>query len=255
MKFHILSDLHVSHSQYTLQISETDADAIILAGDIGNGNQGLLFIEEIAQDIDKPIIIVLGNHDFYGKRYDKVIRVWEERLSKLDADIRFLHEDNVATYIGDVLVLGSTLWTDFHKGDPMAKVVAMECMNDFACIDKNTKGRKFLPTDAAVVHINTLNAFRKARDLHPLDKLVIVSHHAPSFRSVGPRYKGDLLNGAFASDLEDFMYEMRADLWVHGHMHNFSDYKIDNTRVVCNPVGYTNYNEHTGFQPDFVVEV
>jgi predicted phosphodiesterase len=30
-------------------------------------------------------------------------------------------------------------------------------------------------------------------------------------------------------------------LWVHGHMHNASDYMLGTTRVVCNPRGYTGY--------------
>ena len=42
-------------------------------------------------------------------------------------------------------------------------------------------------------------------------------------------------------------------LWVHGHVHNSSDYRVGTTRIVCNPHGY-------GFEnPDFdgalVVEV
>jgi Icc-related predicted phosphoesterase len=69
---------------------------------------------------------------------------------------------------------------------------------------------------------------------------IVVGHHAPSSQSVAEWYKGDtLMNGAFRSDLEEFIMDRpQIQLWVHGHMHNASDYMIDATRVVCNPRGY-----------------
>jgi hypothetical protein len=32
-------------------------------------------------------------------------------------------------------------------------------------------------------------------------------------------------------------------LWTHGHTHELFDYMIGDTRVVCNPRGYINYEE------------
>jgi len=69
---------------------------------------------------------------------------------------------------------------------------------------------------------------------------IVVGHHAPSSQSVAEWFKGDtVMNGAFRSDLEEFIMDRpQIKLWVHGHMHNASDYMIDATRVVCNPRGY-----------------
>lgn len=47
-------------------------------------------------------------------------------------------------------------------------------------------------------------------------------------------------------------------LWVHGHMHNASDYVIGDTRVVCNPKGYPGEKNGEGlcyFNPCKVVDV
>jgi predicted phosphodiesterase len=69
---------------------------------------------------------------------------------------------------------------------------------------------------------------------------VVVGHHAPSSLSIAERFKHDtLMNGAFHSRLDDFI-EARPQikLWIHGHMHNNSNYWIGETRVVCNPRGY-----------------
>jgi Icc-related predicted phosphoesterase len=42
-------------------------------------------------------------------------------------------------------------------------------------------------------------------------------------------------------------------LWVHGHVHNSSDYRIGRTRIVANPHGYG--NENPRFNGQLVVEV
>jgi len=72
---------------------------------------------------------------------------------------------------------------------------------------------------------------------------IVVGHHAPSSRSVADWYRADtVMNGAFRSDLDEFIMDRpQIRLWIHGHMHNASDYRIDQTRVVCNPRGYIGY--------------
>lgn len=68
---------------------------------------------------------------------------------------------------------------------------------------------------------------------------VVVGHHCPSELSVAEMYKGNLLNAAFRSGLDDFI-EARPQikLWLHGHTHYNFNYWIGETRVVCNPRGY-----------------
>jgi hypothetical protein len=53
------------------------------------------------------------------------------------------------------------------------------------------------------------------------------------------------MNGAFRSELDGFILSKhdRIKLWVHGHMHNPSDYMIGDTRVVCNPRGYVGHEK------------
>ena len=47
---------------FTIQI--TDADAIVLAGDIYNGTRAIPWIN---QQTDKPVIYIAGNHEYYGE--------------------------------------------------------------------------------------------------------------------------------------------------------------------------------------------
>jgi predicted phosphodiesterase len=62
MKLHILSDLHIEFAHF--ELPETDADVIVLAGDVGVGTTGVEWITKQASN--KPIIYVPGNHEFYG---------------------------------------------------------------------------------------------------------------------------------------------------------------------------------------------
>jgi len=62
------------------------------------------------------------------------------------------------------------------------------------------------------------------------------------------------MNYAFCSDLDDIMVmHDNIKLWVHGHVHNCFDYQINQTRVVCNPLGYP--GEQNYFDPELIIEV
>ncbi len=90
----------------------------------------------------------------------------------------------------------------------------------------------------------------------PFDgKTVVVTHHAPSPRSVHPRYAQDLLTPAFASDLEGLMDASRVALWIHGHTYEAFDYRVHGTRIVCNPRGYAPDQLSEGFRADLVARV
>jgi hypothetical protein len=71
---------------------------------------------------------------------------------------------------------------------------------------------------------------------------IVVGHHCPSELSVADQYKGNLLNAAFRSSLDNFI-EQRPQIryWLHGHTHFNFNYWIGETRVVCNPRGYVGH--------------
>ena len=46
----------------------------------------------------------------------------------------------------------------------------------------------------------------------------------------------DRINAGFVSDLTPLLE--KADLWLHGHVHDSLDYQVDRCRVVANPTGY-----------------
>jgi predicted phosphodiesterase len=60
MKLYILSDIHLEFS--TFEPFTTDADVVVLAGDIGKKSNGIIWARE--KFPDKEIIYVPGNHEF-----------------------------------------------------------------------------------------------------------------------------------------------------------------------------------------------
>jgi Icc-related predicted phosphoesterase len=61
------------------------------------------------------------------------------------------------------------------------------------------------------------------------------------------------VTGAFVSDLSELIEIYQPTLWVHGHVHNSSDYRVGNTRILCNPHAYG--SENPDFNGALVVEL
>jgi len=247
MKLHILNDLHIEFEDFAPPA--TDADVVILAGDIGVGMGGLQWAEK--RFPDRPVIYVPGNHEFY--HHD--IALIDELKTKVPDNIHMLDDDQVV--IDGVRILGSIMWTDFALFGEADKFFAMQAarqrMSDFSIIQNH--GQPFTPEDAIQLHIASRD-WLSAMLAEPFDgKTVVVTRHAPSSQSVHPRYACDLLTPAFANNLENLMEGDRAALWIHGHMHESFDYEVYGTRVVCNPRGYAPEALNPDFRPDWVIEI
>jgi predicted phosphohydrolase len=248
MRIHILSDLHLEFAPF--QPSKVDADVVVLAGDVHTGENGIKWILKAIPD--RPVIYVLGNHEFYGQKIPRLISDIKEVAQ--GTNVHVLENDGVE--IGDVAFLGATLWTDFRlNGDPvLAEVTAQTGMTDFRRIRVTTSYRRFRPIDARRIHAQSLEWLAQQASKARGRKIVVVTHHAPSPQSVPSGFQSDQLNPAYASNLEPFIAECGAALWIHGHIHHRADFNVGTTRIVANPRGYPT-EPHTGFDPSFVLEV
>ena len=64
MKLQVLSDLHLEEEKGAFQIPETDADLIVLAGDINQGTRAIPWLKE---KTEKPVVYVAGTNEYYGQ--------------------------------------------------------------------------------------------------------------------------------------------------------------------------------------------
>jgi len=111
-------------------------------------------------------------------------------------------------------------------------------MADFKQIRFSRGYRKFLPSDSRQLHQESLRWLDNTIQKYRGKKIVVVTHHAPSARSIDKKFVGNPLNPAFASRLDQFIEQREIAHWIHGHIHHCSDYQIGKTRVVANTRGY-----------------
>jgi predicted phosphodiesterase len=252
MKLHVLSDLHLSVSD--LDPPRTDADVVILAGDIARPKEAVAW----ALGFDRPVLYVAGNHEFYGGNLGGTMREFE-RLSA-GTDVRVLDCGEIV--IGDVRFLGATLWTDFllfGAGEQRGCIAqAQVFVRDFSRIRLDeTSDRPFLPADAVALFGRHIAWLQTRLDEPFPGPTVVVTHHAPSPQSLHPRFANMPLSACFVSDVEYLMGKNRVVLWIHGHTHDSFDYTVNGTRVVCNPRGYAKNgaNENASFDPVLAIDL
>src|SRR5262245_13341223 len=129
MRLHILSDLHLEFGN--VEIPETEADVVVLAGDIHLGREGRRWAR--TQFPDKPVIYVLGNHEFYRHSLPDLT----QSLKRETAGSHIHVLENDALEIGGYTFLGCTLWTDFRLtlNRQVAMLTAEDIMSDYSVVD------------------------------------------------------------------------------------------------------------------------
>ena len=298
MKVAVCSDLHLEFEDINLK-NEEGADVLVLSGDI-----------IVAADLDMydrrqtefgfarkrserfhdffsrccfqfpHVIYVAGNHEHYHGDFKYTINDLKRKLAH-HKNLYIL--DKEVFQLGDYKFVGSTLWTDMNKEDPLTLYHIKTMMNDFRVVKNSnkvvnfksyepitkevgmtdeeflalphekrfktvfkTREAAFSPEDAVEEHKKSLGFIKfVVSEAKPHEKIVVVGHHTPSLQSCAEKYNSDKeMNGGYHSDLDYFIEDHpQIVLWTHGHTHENFDYKIGETRVVCNPRGYAGWDD------------
>jgi len=235
MNILIYSDLHVESDNF--QPPTKNVDTVVLAGDIGEGFKGLSWAAKHFPET--PVVYVPGNEEFYYHDLEMI----DELKARAPSNIHVLH-NNIAI-INGVRFLGSILWTDFELNGANFKFKSMRAahdrMSDFRAI--KYEGWPFEPEASLLLHRQSRDWLTRALEIPYDGHTIVVTHHAPSKQSTHPRYENNILNPAFASNLESLMDQKRVQYWIHGHTHDNFDYEVNGTRVLCNSRGYRSHDE------------
>ncbi|WP_305908149.1 metallophosphoesterase [Methylomarinum sp. Ch1-1] len=225
MRINYFSDIHLEFGE--LAKPENDAELIIAAGDIGVYEQGV----EWLKSLNKKVVYVAGNHEFYANEYNDTLRVI--RAGCEGSNIVFL-ENEILIYQG-VRFLGCTLWADlFAEGDEKALALGAS-LNDF---------RKITYKDYAFNQKIFSKLYQRSRQWlveqleQPFEgKTVVITHHAPTEWSWNDAPSA-LKKLAYCNDLKELFHQYEIAAWFHGHVHSLGDYRIAGARILSNPRGY-----------------
>lgn len=267
MRIIYMSDLHLEFDPEFLPTNDTRADTLILAGDIFVANdleraevsskywmkQKIINFLLTACKQFKHVIYILGNHEHYHGAFNTT----ETIIRKTMAGVRnFYFLDKNHIILDDVLFYGATMWTDFMGGNPVSMKTAEFTMHDYKCVKADSSNyRKLAAKTILYEHLSARNKLLDVLKENKLTKTVIITHHAPSSKSIHPIYANDTITNSFYySDLSNIMLDNpQIDSWIHGHTHSSFSYKIGNTTVRCNPKGY--YDQNKAFNPEMYFDV
>ena len=246
MKVAFCSDLHLEFGDVKFTFPE--ADVLLLAGDIcviydlRESFQGTLigarcreFFKTVSAKY-KTVIYVPGNHDHWSTAFfdlDKIFNQFclEEGLNNITFNYKGVLD------IEDVRFVYASLWTDFKKNDPLVKFNAERTMNDFNRIDfRDYSFRTLLADDVYKIHEDHRKHIIDNIKGH--DKVVLMTHHAPSMYSL--RDPEDSLAHFYAcTDMDEVIFDNpQIKYLIHGHTHEEVDYMLCDTRVMTNCRGY-----------------
>ena len=276
MKIQLLSDLHLETHPHFIPTPAPGADVLVLAGDVGSYQQGSRLTDEHFglerfANWPTPVIFVPGNHEYDGLDFDEA----HQRLQRSCQQFGLILLERETLVLNGVRFIGTTLWSDFD-----ALAVEDEFDNPTRYLQKREKAfraanfylsktdgtRNGAPFLAEQVREQSLLCQQWLREAlqQPFDDgpTVAITHFAPSLKSADPRYGLVPGTAGFCNVLDDLL--PYADVWMHGHLHSPSDYRVQgqrkdgrsgNCRVVANPLGYLRKGEQESFQPHFCVEV
>jgi 3',5'-cyclic-AMP phosphodiesterase len=136
MRIAWITDPHFNHcalaawDRLIARVQECVCDAVIISGDISEGEDVVFQLHRLADAIGLPIHFVLGNHDFYHSSIQRT----RKAVRKAAAEHPLLNylADSAPISIGEVGLIGVDGWGDATVGDYHRSTVRL---NDFRLID------------------------------------------------------------------------------------------------------------------------
>lgn len=253
MRIALLSDLHLSVN--AIPFPDVQADVVVLAGDITRPAAAI----EWARACPVPMIYVAGNHEFYGSdlisTHEQLRRLTQGTQIQVLERSEYVHEG--------VRFLGCTLWSDYRLYDDTQERahgidLATALVRDFSRIRISPDFPDlFSPAVSQLIFLQTVAWLDECFTRDRTTPTVVISHFAPTRSSISPMFAASPINSSFVSDLEERIKAWQPALWLHGHTHGSFDYRVGNTRVVCNARGYAKegINENPAFDPALVLEL
>jgi predicted phosphodiesterase len=234
----IVSDLHLEvQDQYALIDIPAAAPYLILAGDIGRLVEFEAYLSFLERHVAKfeLILLVCGNHEFYGTSHVNGLERANELVKdgRLKGKVVLLNQASHHLPESETSIVGCTLWSAIPEANVdvvMSRVKDHQQIKDWSIDLHNRCHRRdlaWLRYEVESIH-----------DRYPNRRIVVVTHHAPCVDQTSkPQYEGSAWSCAFATDLLKPGDWKGVDTWVFGHTHFSTEFKKHGIRVVANQRG------------------
>jgi Icc-related predicted phosphoesterase len=88
------------------------------------------------------------------------------------------------------------------------------------------------------IHIKCFKWLSDQIKVHKDKKIIVMTHHLPSFSLIDKKYENYKCNSAFASKLDYLIEKENVKYWFFGHSHSSTSTIINGCNLIANPLGY-----------------
>lgn len=251
MKLQILSDLHLEHYEDSKgllkKLNNDKADCVLMAGDIFCGRNMERQFDSVHEafcknNTEKQIIIIPGNHEYYGSSINHINNELEELSDKWG----FIFLNDSHKFISDkcVVIGGNGWYGDYNSQGPK--------INDFTQIidfSMNVYEAMNLSSDSYKYFSWAMEKF------HSDHKIICMTHVAPVQNMTPKKYYGSVYNKFFTNNWYNLIAEFNPVLWISGHWHQYKRIKIGDTELIENSYGYPHEDGAKGFKKNLIFEI
>lgn len=255
MNIQIASDLHLEFPENRRWLEEhpltPKGDVLILAGDIvvlKYKDKAEQFYNKVCSQF-KQVISIFGNHEFYHGEINFAYPSYFKQLRE-----NHILLNNKSFVYQNVKFICSTLWSAIPDKDVME---IERRMNDYHIIygDKRDK-TPITAVQTNLFHKISVEFIQQELKKGFEGKIVVVTHHLPSFRCNARKYQQSALNSAYVNNMDNLIEaNQQISLWIHGHSHEFNQVNIGKVILARNPLGYIDVGEEHGFKRDHIVTI
>jgi predicted phosphohydrolase len=205
------------------------ADVLVLAGDIGSFykyEQLYNFIKDIVGYFNH-VLYIPGNHEYYlppgyaPKSHSELLEC-SNKLDKAFDNFNVLHRRSIQ--IGDVCIVGATLWSDLQCELPRF-IVRINGMDTESYKRQHETDLRYLTAMVGYCKTNKL-------------RMICVTHHPPTYDVMKNASKRAKYISLYASNLDYMLKKEDIDTWICGHVHsNFDFTSTLGSRIIGNQRG------------------
>ena len=253
MKIQYQSDLHfefgINRALFNKhKYRKVYGDVLVIAGDLdyltsdGIYRKYTLDYLNWAGDNFERVLVVPGNHEYWGEKPFGLEHAQLPFQINISSNVSI--GSNVVIEHKGVKFALSTLWSHIALG-------IQQYLNSNERRWVRLNGNPPTLDDANRIHQKCVDF------LSNVEADVVVTHHAPTYKSMHPAYTISKDNEQFYNNLEKLIFKIEPKVWIFGHAHftNREALKVfDPIKIVSNPLGYT-WEENTGYKRDAILEI